>query len=64
METLKSSLRKTARRLAVLEPAFAPIVTASLKEVRHAQRLRERIEKRYLNRPAPSEVSLWSVGAD
>jgi hypothetical protein len=64
METLKSSLRKTARRLPVLEPAFAPIVTASLEEVRHARRLREGIEKRYLNRPAPSEVSLWSVGAD
>jgi hypothetical protein len=63
METLKSSSRKTARRLPVLDPAFTPFITSSLEEIRHAQRLREVIEERYLSRPAP-EVSFWSVGAD
>jgi hypothetical protein len=63
METHKSSARKTARRLPVLNPTLTPFITASLEEIRHAQRLREGIEERYLNRPAP-EVSFWSVGAD
>jgi len=63
METVKSSSRKTAPRLPVLDPAFTPFITASLEEIRHAQRLREGIEERYLNRPAP-EFSFWSVGAD
>jgi hypothetical protein len=68
METLKSSSRKMARLLPpsarpVFDPAFTPFVTASLEEIRHAQRLREGIEERYLNRPTPP-VSLWSVGAD
>ena len=64
METLKSTSRKTARRLPVLDPAFTPFIAVSLDEICHAQRLRERIEKRYMNRSAPSEVSFWSVGAD
>jgi hypothetical protein len=71
METLKSSSRETARLLPnappsarpVFDPAFTPFVTASLEEIRHAQRLREGIEERYLNRPTPP-VSFWSVGAD
>jgi hypothetical protein len=63
METHKSSSRKMARRLPVLDPTLTPFVAASLEEIRHAQRLREGIEERYLNRPAP-EVSFWSVGAD
>jgi len=63
METHKSSSHKMARRLSVLDPTLTPFVTASLEEIRHAQRLREGIEERYLNRPAP-EVSFWSVGAD
>jgi hypothetical protein len=40
-----------------------PFVTASIKEIRQAQRLRERIEEHYLNRPTPV-FSFWSVGAD
>ena len=68
METLKSSAHKTVRLLQasvplVLDPASTPFVTASVEEIRLAQRLRERIEGRYLNRPTPP-VSLWSVGAD
>ena len=63
METLKSSSRKTVRRLPVLYPAFTPFIAASLEEIRHAQRLREGIEERYLSRPA-RKVSFWSVGAD
>ena len=43
-----------------LDSAFTPFVTASLEEIRHAQRLRERIENRYLNRPTPA-VSFWSI---
>ena len=68
MKTLKSRLLETvplmqASALPVLDPAFTPFVTASIEEIRHAQRLRERIEERYLNRPTPP-VTFWSVGAD
>jgi hypothetical protein len=63
METLKSSSRKTAGQLPVRDPAFVPFVTASLEEIRHAERLREKIKERYLKRPAP-EVSFRSVEAD
>src|SRR6266498_3509515 len=66
MKTLKSSSRNTVCLLQVsapivVDPAFTPFVTASIEEIRHAQRLRERIEERYLNRPNPP-VSFWSVG--
>ena len=49
MKTLKSRLLQTvalmqASALPVLDPAFTPFVTASIEEIRHAQRLRERIE--------------------
>ena len=47
----------------VPDPAFTPFVTASIEEIRHAQRLRKRIEERYLNWPTPP-VTFWSVGAD
>ena len=63
METLKSSSRKTAGQPPVRDPAFVPFVTASLEEIRHAERLRERIKERYLKPPAP-EVFFRSVEAD
>ena len=63
METLKSSSRQTARELSARDPAFVPFVTASLEEIRHAERLRERITERYLKPPAP-EASVQSVEAD
>ncbi len=68
MKALKSRLREAvgltqAGTLPVLDPAFTPFVTASIEEIRHAQRLRERIEERYLNRPT-RPVTFWSVGAD
>jgi hypothetical protein len=68
MKTLKSRLLETVHLLQagaapVPDPAFTPFVTASIEEIRHAQRLRERIEERYLNRPTPP-VTFWSVGAD
>jgi hypothetical protein len=68
MKTLKSTSRETAHPLQtsaprVLDPAYTPFVAASVEEILHAQRLREQIEKRYLNRPAP-RVSFWSSGAD
>jgi len=68
MKTLESRPRDTVRLLQAsappaLDSAFAPFVTASIEEILQAQSLREQMEKRYLNRPAPP-VSLWSVGAD
>ena len=48
---------------AASDPAFTPFVTASIDEIRYAQRLRERLEERYPNRPARASV-YWSVGAD
>jgi len=45
------------------DPAFTPFVTATVDEIRHAQRLREQLEERYLSRPSP-HVAYWSVGAD
>ena len=49
------------------DPAVTPFVTASNDEIRYAQRLRERLEERYLNRPSDSasrRSSYWAVGAD
>jgi hypothetical protein len=68
METVTSSSHKTARLpqpivSPVPDRASTPFVTASIKEIRQAQRLRERIEEHYLNRPTPV-FSFWSVGAD
>jgi len=68
METLKSRSHERVYLLEasappVIDPAFTPFVTASVEEILHAQRLRERIEERYLNRPTPP-VTFWSVGAD
>jgi hypothetical protein len=48
---------------AISDPTFTPFVTASVDEVRYAQRLRERLKERYPNRPS-APVSYWSVGAD
>ena len=48
---------------AIADPAFTPFVTASVEEIRYAQRLRERLKERYPNRPS-APVSYWSVGAD
>lgn len=45
------------------DPAFTPFVTASVEEIRYAQRLREWLKERYPNRPSPP-ISYWSVGAD
>jgi hypothetical protein len=45
------------------DPAFTPFVTASTDEIRIAQRLRDRLRERLLNRSSPA-VSYWSVGAD
>jgi hypothetical protein len=65
MKTLISRSRGTvhAAAPATADPAFTPFVAASGEEVLFAQRLREQIEKVYLNRPAP-RVTFWSVGAD
>jgi len=51
------------RALPSLDPAFAPPVTASAKEIRYAQELRRQIIERYLSRPSPP-VSWWCVGVD
>jgi hypothetical protein len=48
---------------AATDPAFTPFVTASVDEIRYAQRLREQLKERYPNRPSLA-VSYWSVGAD
>ena len=45
------------------DPAFTPFVTASVDEIRYAQRLRDGLKERYPNRPSLA-VSYWSVGAD
>jgi len=45
------------------DPALVPFVTASIAEIRRAQRLRERLKERFPNRPS-RPVSYWSVGAD
>jgi hypothetical protein len=68
MRTPKASSHKIvslpqARAPLFLDSTFTPFVTASLEEIYHAQRLRERIKKRYLNWPTRA-VSFWSVGAD
>jgi hypothetical protein len=47
----------------VSDPAFTPFVSASVDEIRYAQRLRDRLRERYPNRPS-LPVSYWSVGAD
>jgi hypothetical protein len=68
---MKTSLFNTGERVhavqrhasAAPDPAFTPFVTASVDEIRHAQRLRDRLRERYPNRPS-TPVSYWSVGAD
>jgi hypothetical protein len=45
------------------DPALTPCVTASIEEIRQAQRLRERLRARYPDRPSP-RAPYWSVGAD
>jgi len=45
------------------DPALTPFVTASVEDIRHAERLRDRLRERYPNRPT-LPVSYWSVGAD
>jgi hypothetical protein len=63
METLKSSSRKTAGELPVRDLHSFPSSRPRSKEIRHAERLRERIKERYLKPPAP-EVCFRSVEAD
>lgn len=58
-----SANERSTRGGAAGDPAFTPFVTASIDEIRYAQRLRERLEERYLNRPSRSTVH-WSVDAD
>jgi hypothetical protein len=45
------------------DPAFTPFVTASIEEVRYAERLRERLRERFLDRPS-RHAAYWAVGAD
>jgi len=45
------------------DSAPAPVVTPSADEIRYAMELRERIEQRYPDRPAPSAPA-WTVGID
>jgi hypothetical protein len=54
---------RQARGGAGNDPAFTPFVTASIDEIRYAQRLRERLKERYPNRPS-RPTAYWSVGAD
>ena len=71
LSSIKKGLIKTSDRVhaqhrnasAVLDPAFVPFVSASVDEIRYAQRLRDRLRERYPNRPLVP-VSYWSVGAD
>jgi hypothetical protein len=51
------------RSASAADPAFTPFVTASMDEIRYAERLRHRLKERYPHRPA-TPVSYWSVGAD
>jgi hypothetical protein len=68
---MKTGLFNTSERVhalhrnasAAADPAFAPFVTASVDEIRYAQRLRDRLKERYPNRPT-LPVTFWSVGAD
>ena len=70
MKTERNNVNeRSTRSSAVSDPAFTPFVTASSDEIRYAQRLRERLEERYLNRSSRSAGSseltaYWSVGAD
>lgn len=48
---------------AISDPAFTPFVTASVDDIRCAQQLRDRLKRRYPDRPS-LPVSYWSVGAD
>ena len=48
---------------AVSDLAFTPFVSASVDEIRYAQRLRDRLRERYPNRPS-MPVSYWGIGAD
>ncbi|HTS21272.1 MAG TPA: hypothetical protein VMN79_05610 [Casimicrobiaceae bacterium] len=64
MKTHPSSSERSMRRGAEPgDPALVPFVTASIAEIRRAQRLRERLKERFPNRPS-RPVSYWSVGAD
>jgi len=63
MKNERTSAERPVRSGAASDPAFTPFVTASTDEIRYAQRLRERIEERYLKRPSP-RTAWWSVGAD
>ena len=46
------------------DPALIPFVTASIDEIRHAQELRRRIERHYLQQLPDSADEYWCVGAD
>ena len=58
-----SSEPATYRGSPPADPAFTPFVTASIEEVRYAERLRERLRERLLNRPS-SRMAHWAVGVD
>jgi hypothetical protein len=58
-----SSDEAAHRGAARSDPAFTPFVSASIEEVRYAQRLRERLRERFPNRPSP-RAPHWAVGAD
>lgn len=45
------------------DSALTPFVTASIEEIRYAQELRRRIEKRYLGRPT-TPPAIRTGGAD
>jgi hypothetical protein len=45
------------------DPAFTPFVTASIEEVRYAERLRKRLRERFPDLPS-RHTAYWAVGAD
>jgi len=61
--SFSSSEQGTRREAARTDPAFTPFVAASNEEVRYAEQLRERLRRRFLDRPS-ARGSHWTVGAD
>jgi hypothetical protein len=46
------------------DPALTPFVTATIEQIRYAQELRRRIERRYLENPPDTADDYWCVAAD